>query len=494
MKLRLVGLQVLLAIFTVIIIIITITAVVPALTGDIDVDIPTDDEIEWDIKENHLYVRGDMWVNNSGYYRMENIKIDVDVLGFNRTIFDDSISLAAVESGENKLIELELKASLDDFSDNELEELVFGEEESDDSIQIRIISDMSANYPFRILGFDLDYESVYEWEGLIKTFEYDEDEIQLSKSEDDTIISLPYEVETSDHISGSSIIDLYLYDGGHKEYSQTQLNIPLGERVSDDIDFIIDDELVEEFVFDDKEMILSSKVRFTELDLEFDHEERYSWTAPVRELNIKFEDADVSYSGDESEIIVPYFVHTTDDLTGNAIVEITMWNEDKNEMYSSTQEEIPLGTSFNDVMIYQLDIDDTQEFIINSQTLIFDLDITLQDKGIQFYTDETHEWGAPLNDFEIQDIVYDPIKKEVEGSFSFSNDSPRDLALDFEVEIYDVEDKVLADLFESYVVEPDETISDTITVEEIDEEPSYAIITFTDDNTGMVYEKEVEIY
>ncbi|MFO7791867.1 MAG: hypothetical protein R6W73_02655 [Candidatus Saliniplasma sp.] len=498
MKLKLIGLQIVLTIFTIVILIISVTSVLPAMTGDIDIAIPSEDDLRWDIQEDELYLSGDMWVNNSGYYRMEDINIDVEVLGFNRTLFNDKLNVPSVESGEDKKIELELQTSLDDFTDDELDELVFGGEEENGGIDLKIVSDMTASYPFSIVGFHLDYESIVEWEGLVETFEYHEDNIEFHGNDQGTMVSLPYTVETSDYLSGDSIVDLRLLDEGNdEEYSSTQLDIPLGDRESDTADFIIEDDLVEEFVFNDKDLIISSQITFSDIDLEFDEDESYSWEAPVEELNLFYDEAYVTSDNDQSTLYLPYQVYTTG-LSGNADVEITMLNDDETNAYSSDRQYVPLGEDYRDDLEFDLDEVDTEEFITNSQDVYFDIDITLIDKNIQFNTDETYYWGAPLNNLEIEDVRFYQTDERAEGTFSFINDSPRELEMEIKIQIKDVDNITIGSKLvsyqddPSYIVGPGEEFEDTIELD-VSGIPEYAEITFTDDNTGMEFEREVDV-
>ncbi|MFW6141802.1 MAG: hypothetical protein ACOC53_04515 [Candidatus Saliniplasma sp.] len=489
MKSQLLVLKIILAVFSVIIIILSVTSVFPAMTGDIEVDIPTEDEIEWDIDENDLYLRGDMWVNNSGYYSMDNINIQVEIVGFNRSLFNDTIYVPSVVMGENKKIELELQTSLDDFTEEELDDLVF------EGIDLKIVSYMNANYPFSILNFNLDYESTVEWEGLVEMFEYDEDYIDLTSNDEGAVVSLPYTVETNEYLSGDSTIELELYDENKEElYSSTELTIPLGVYESDTVDFLIDDPLIEELVFNSQELVLTSQITFSDFDLELEREEIYSWEAPVENLELKYDEARVTYNGGETTLYLPFQVNTPG-LDGDAVVNITVWDEGRTNRYSSDQQTVPLGMDYNGELSFSITGEDVDEFITNSQTLIFDMDITLIEKGIDFNTEEMYDWGAPLNELDIENIGYSP--GTASATFSFTNDSPRTLETEIEIKIYDENDNVVGTKYltyqddDEYIVSSGEEFRDTVEVG-VDGEPAYAEVTFTDDNTGMQFEKRVE--
>ncbi len=491
MKPKLVILKVVLTILCIIILIISFTSVFPAMTGDINIEIPSEEEIEWDVQDNDLFLRGDIWVNNSGYYSMEDINIDIEIVGFNRTLFSETKYVSSVERGENKKIELELQTSLDDFTDDELNQLIFEEVEFD------VLSDMTARYPFSILGFELDYESIVEWEGLVKTFEYNEDDIELTSNEEGAVVSLPYTVETSRFFSGSSIIELQLYDSDKEEqYSSTELEIPLGVYESDTADFHIDETLVEELIFNSQELVMISQISFSDFNLEFEQEEVYFWESPVEEIDFKYDEARVTYSAGETTLYLPYQVNTPG-LSGEAIVDIDMWDGDMNNRYSSDGHTITLGTNYHDELSFSIDEEDTEKFITTSQLLLFDINIYLIDDDISFNTQEIYEWGAPLNDLEIENIRYDPITETASATFSFTNDSPRRLEMELDITIYDEDDVEIGSEFVSYrdnqdyIVNSGEEFIDIIEAE-VDDVPSYALVTFTDDVTDMQFEKRVE--
>ncbi|MGM0404804.1 MAG: hypothetical protein ACQEQM_01515 [Thermoplasmatota archaeon] len=492
MKLKLAVLKVILTVLSVLILIISFTSVFPAMTGEIDIDIPSEEEIEWDVQENDLLLRGDMWVNNSGYYSMEDINIRVEIIGFNRSLFNDTIYVPSVEKGENKRIELELQTSLDDFTEEELEDLVF------EGIDLKIISDMNANYPFSILHFNLDYESTVEWEGLVETLEYKEDNIDLTSNAEGAVVSLPYTVETNKYLSGESIIELGLYDENKEElYSSTELTVPLGVYESDTVDFLIDDHLIEELIFNSQELVLTSQIAFSDFDQEFEEEEIYFWEAPVEDLDLKYNEAHVTYSAGETTLYLPYQVNTPR-LSGEAIVDIVMLDGERNNRYSSDEQMIPLGSDYHGELNFSIDEQDSEKFITTSHLLLFDMDIHLIDDDISFNTHETYEWGAPLNDLEIGNIRYDLTTGTGSATFSFINDSPRRLEMELDISIYDEDDIEIGSKFisyqdnQDYIVNSGEEFIDTIETE-VDDVPSYALVTFTDDNTGMQLEKRVEV-
>jgi len=490
MRIKLAAVKVLLAIFTVVVIIISMTSVFPAMTGDIHVDIPEEDEIEWEIHNDDLYLRGDMWVNNSGYYDLQDITISVDIIGFNRTLFSETRSISTVASGENRRIDLEFVTSLDDFSEEELEKLTF------DGTSLDIVSEMTSSYPFSILGFHLDYETIYNWKGLVKNLEYYEDDIEISTTDEGAIISVPYVVETSDYLTGFCEVYIQLINDENEVISDSDLTVQLGVYDSGNIDFFIEEDMIEELLFEDSYMTISSTITFTDFDFEVEHRESYFWEAPIENFELFYNEADVEHEDGETKLTLPYEV-STKGLTDTASLTIYMWDEEEEQKYSEDHQYIPLGRTWEETLRFPISDEYMEQLIINSQTILFEIEVSLLEEDIDFKFYEEHDWGAPLNEFETIDISFNPITEIASADIYFRNESPWDIHTDILIEIFDdnelIEKKSLS--YEDdpdYIVESNEEFEETFEIE-IDREPTHTIIIFEDANTEMKFERKVGI-
>lgn len=379
MKNKLLLFRVGLGIYSIIVVALLITsfyslATGPAMNPETFIQVPEEDEIDWNIEGTNISVNTSVTVSNTGFYDFTNIDLNFALKGLNRTLMDYNQVVDRIPSGETVEIPLNFGVDYGELSDEELETLVFNETTFD------VSADLVANYPLSIMKFDLSYSDQMPWEGLIQTLNFDYENAQVEPSGETNIISIPYEIQTSDFLSG------------------------------------------------------------------------------------------------------------------DAVALVTARNESKT--YSESQETIPLGQSYSDFLEFEINDTETEELLTNSQRLIFDADITFGESTEPFKYQSSYDWGAPFNQFSVDDITYDLTEMEGTGSFSFINDSPRELKLDLHVSIYDSSDNLIGDREISYTENPNyivpsgETFSESVTVS-VDDIPAYAVIEFTETNSGITFEKVV---
>lgn len=491
MEWKLIGFQTLLAIFAVIIIILSVTSVYPALSGDVDIDIPEEDEVYWNIDNGTVEVQGTMWINNSGYYDLNDIDIDVSLEGLEKELFNDSISVEKVEAGEDRSVILSLQRDTSDFTEGDLETIVFEE------TTFSIIADMKAVYPFSLLEFNLDYDSSIDWAGIVEDIQYYEEDISIEGTEQGSRVSIPLDVDTTDQLNTTSTVDLTLKnetDGDN--YSETQISVPIGGDYSTDVTFELGNNETEHLIFNDEQLHVESVISIEDLGYTVTNTTIFNWEAPVRYIDFLYEQARVESVPTGSELFLPYNVSTTDRLSGLAQADITMYNSDQSVAYNETREMIPLGVETSSELEFSLNESETEKFITNSHQVNFIADINLQEKNIDFTYESSYDWGAPLNNLSIGDFSYDLITETISANISFINDSPRELLVNLTVLLFNSQDDLVGSKEISYTDDQDyrvasgEQFSQRITVD-VSEEPSYAEVTFTDATTGMELEKVV---
>ncbi len=289
MELKLVSYQAVIAVLTAVTIIVAVTSVVPAMMGDVMIDIPEEDDIAWSLSGNELAVKADIWINNSGNYKLKDINIDIALDGLNGTIFEDTKTVDSVDAGENRRIPIELTKSFDDFTEEQKETFVFNE------TTFHITSTMNAIYPFKILGFDLDYDHSIEWTGIVEQLEFRFDQAEVSSSNDDSsTLTLPYLIETYSGLSGTSTVNISMYDGHDDEVDNYETDIPLGDYHLDDFTFYLDEEETEDFITRSQTVNFIAEIFMNEGAEPFEYEASYEWGAPLNDLAF----TDITYSYD----------------------------------------------------------------------------------------------------------------------------------------------------------------------------------------------------
>lgn len=302
--------QAVIAVLTAVTIIIAVTSVVPAMMGDIMIEVPEEDDIEWSMSGSELLVEADMWINNSGNYDLKDIDISIALKGLDTDIFNHSKKIDSVKSGEDRRIPISLTKNFDEFTDEQKETFIFNE------TTFQITSTMTAVYPFKLLGFDLDYDHDIEWTGIVEdiTFQYDSAKVS-SDSDTGSTLTLPYEVSTYDGLSGSSDVSITMYNEDGQPVDDYGETIPLGQYHHDEFRFELDRTETEDFITRSQTVDFIAEISMSEGADPFEYEASYDWGAPLNNLDI----GDVTYE-------VEYNA-TTQQFEGTATAELSFEND-----------------------------------------------------------------------------------------------------------------------------------------------------------------------
>lgn len=278
-------------------------------------------------------------------------------------------------------------------------------------------------------------------------------------------------------------------------------SLSTGERIEIPISIFIpiddfEDEVVEEIVFNTVEFKVSSHMTarypLSLLHLELRHDEILEWNGLVQKLEFDHQGASVSsLPNQEGSILsIPYDVDTHDLLDGEADVHITMYDETMTTVYSTQHISVPLGRNHREDLEFELDYVVTEEFITNSQRINFVSHITFQGADTSFEYTTKHDWGAPLNDIALENFRL--FQTEVRTSLLFENDSPRDIQLELNIDVFDSEHQLVGSRDHSFSVASGRSLVRAIG-SDVTGDPLYAQLTFYEHSTGMEYSMEAEV-
>ncbi|MFW6040870.1 MAG: hypothetical protein ACOC85_03440 [Thermoplasmatota archaeon] len=347
----------------------------PVMNPEEFIQVPEVEDVEWTIEGSTIYVDTSLTISNSGFFDFNNIELDFNMVAMNSSLMRKTKVIEKVPSGESVEVPLNFSIDYNDLTEEEIETLVFNQTMFD------ITASFSAEYPFSIMKFNLNFIDEIPWDGLIQEMDLKYEEAQIEDTENGDILSVPYEIQTADFLSGDAVIEL-IVEGEKGEYSTSEITIPLGRYHSDDITFNIG----------------------------------------------------------ENEI---------------------------------------------------------EELLTNSQLLTVTANIQLNENFDFFEYITTYDWGAPFNDLTLDNIRY--YAGRAEGDLSFINDSPQKLRMNLDIYIYDDSDNLIESKSISYtndptyILEPGEEFQDTISIQ-LDQIPEYAVIDFTEVNSGITYREVVSVY
>ncbi|MFO7991365.1 MAG: hypothetical protein R6U61_03605 [Thermoplasmata archaeon] len=268
--------------------------------------------------------------------------------------------------------------------------------------------------------------------------------------------------------------------------------IPL--KMSKDIDTFSEEDL-RNFAFNQTDFqvtaSLTAEYTMSLLELTFDYDDVIVWTGLVEQLEFLFNDAEVRKDqGDTGSVLeIPIHLDTNNLLSGTATVDIDMWDNSMSELISTESVNVGLGYFQQLTLEFPLDRHETDDFITRSQTVKFVSTIKLTGSSKSFDYTRQYRWGAPLDGLDIDAHVSGG---NVTATYSFENESPRYLDIRTVIWAYDSNDDPVGYETISDSVDPGEEYSNSVQLSIIGS-VDYLEITFTEINTGMEYEKVVDV-
>ena len=190
----------------------------PFPSGDINVDLPSPNDIDWEYGGGIVSVTAPFSIQNGGFFDIQDLTIEYEVTNYTLTsIAGDSHELGTVAAGTVYTGALEFTFDILELYNRGIDWMVF----NDDLLNFRI--EVSCGYTMGLVKFDAEYRVSVPWDALIQ--DMDVDDYRLSGTE----LEVDYHVTTSSILSGTATLRATLYGNGTVIDEQTS-TIALGHR------------------------------------------------------------------------------------------------------------------------------------------------------------------------------------------------------------------------------------------------------------------------
>lgn len=488
MRWPLISYRIVLAIFAIVILVISVLCVIPVASQDITVD-PQQESMDWDVDNDTISASGNIWINNSGYFDLKDIKLDMHLSTLDELYINSTKNVGNIAVGEDKNIKLDFSKDTDEISDEVKDHLI--NNQTDVNIKIKL----KGGYSYSFLKFDIQFEDILEWDGLINDINFRYEDGTFEEHEDGLRFEVPVDVDTNDMLEGNINVDVSMYNEDEtKLYDTAQEEFDLGTPETLLFTFDLNRNEVNEFVNTTQDIVFISDIDLENTGFSHTVKEVHTWQRILNSYTIHYNDAEITTDSlGNPELTVPMDISTNENdfIYGDIIVDVGMYDESEYR-YSGTDVRITLGIDQSAELNFGLSDDDAKELATNSQTLFFKSTITIEEYDYTLnYADETYNWGAPLDGLEISSIRYSG--NEAFADIAFGNDSPYELDLTLDVDIFNSAGTLVGETQESYLVQSGESIDDTLSAT-LSGVPDYAVVTITDNTSGYEYEEEVDVY
>jgi len=485
MRWPLISYRIVLVIFSIAIMIISFMCVYPVASQDITVE-PQQDSFDWNIDNDTISASANVWLNNSGYFDLEDLKLDIHLSTLNKLYINSTENIGTVSVGENRDIKLDFSKDTSEISDDVKEHLI--NNETDVNIKI----DIRGGYSYSLIEFDIHFEDILTWDGVVNDVNFLYEQGTVEQTGTGLIIDVPVEVDTNDMLDGQINVDVEMRKEGGKTYDTAQEKFELGTAETLIFSFFLERSEANEFINTSQNIEFESIVRLEGTSFEYSMTKSYHWKRILNNYNLKYDQAEITTESGNQYLTVPMEISTNknDFIKGDVLTKIGLYNGSKR--YSEDEFTIKLGQNESRNLEFRISNKNVKDLVTNSQEITYKTNITLLRYGYTFdYNGKQYEWGAPLNNLDIRNVRYSG--NEAFADITFENDSPHSLDLTIDVELYNSADDLVGETQESYYISSGENFDDTLSTT-LTGVPEYAVVTVEEGTTGFVYRQEVNVY
>ncbi|MFP3871818.1 MAG: hypothetical protein ACLFVL_02940 [Candidatus Aenigmatarchaeota archaeon] len=152
--------RIVLSLLFMLMILISFLTILPFLQGEVTVE-PVESSMDWGVEEDSIVISGEVWVNNSGYFDIEDLVIEFEM----SPITEEGESFTAVERrevgdvvrDESRNIEISLSKSIEEIPEEMKKQLATLEGDVNMSVK------SSGYLTFGLIGFEVDYSDEHRW-------------------------------------------------------------------------------------------------------------------------------------------------------------------------------------------------------------------------------------------------------------------------------------------------------------------------------------------
>lgn len=486
MKWPLISYRIILVIFSIAIMIISILCVYPVAAQDITVE-PHEESFNWDVNEEEIIGSGNIWINNSGYFDLEDMTVDIQVSTLDELYINSTKNVGKIAVGEDRKVKLNFSKNTDEIPDRIIRHLI------NNQTDVNISVNLKGKYSYSLIKFDIQFNDILKWDGLINDIDFRYQDGTVEQKDDGLMVEFPVDVHTNDMLDGKINVNVSMFNEKEtKLYDTSQAEFGLGKHETILFKFHLTQAEADNFINKTQHIKFISEIQLEGTGLSHTMTEEYTWKRILDDYTLKYDEAEITTDNSAQYLTIPLHISTNENdfISGDVLIDVGLYHKDKR--YSGDNFSIALGQNQTIDLRFKLSHYDAEELATNSMILTYRSTITLQKYGYTFdYSGEQYYWGAPLDGLNIDDLRYDG--DEAIADIAFENDSPTPLDLTFEIDVFDSAGNIVGETQESYFVPSGESIDETISIS-LTGIPDYAVITLREDVSGFEYQEEVDVY
>ncbi len=220
---------------------ISITSIYTVASGNFNVILPEQDDIDWEVRDGKLVFTTNVTIQNNGFYSIKGLKINVDLLenstGFKLIEYQHTVDIIPMRTDHIEQLEIpldldryqQLYAELDNFIPedwlDEVDKFMFND------TALSLIISVEAYYTMKLVRFNADYTFDFLWPATIQIYDIDTSNITQYNNGPGIDLELPFTLHTSQWITGDIRVDTHLQNST-MNFANSITIIPLGQNYS----------------------------------------------------------------------------------------------------------------------------------------------------------------------------------------------------------------------------------------------------------------------
>jgi len=254
------------------------TAIIPPLTGSIDVQLPEGNSMNWEVYGHNISVNTTVTIINNAYYSIEGTKVWIDITSGPLLLLNKTVEIPEIKGGSEINEPVSLVFDMKKIYNEGGEDLIF----SDAEININV--NVVAFYTLRTIEFTAEYTDIYPWEALIKEMTVDLQNVTYDSGINGLSVRVPYVVETSSLLSGKTADVEIILTNETGEITRDYETVDLGIREYGNLEFNIPESRLNDLLTRSQNLNLHATISLAGQGIVKDYP--YRWGAPFNNLTI----------------------------------------------------------------------------------------------------------------------------------------------------------------------------------------------------------------
>jgi hypothetical protein len=270
MKIPLVATRIGILSFKILVAVIVVLSILPLVSGDININIDTNGDNDWQFTGDTLRLNSPLTVTNNGVFAINDLTVGITFLDQQGHVLSQSDSgKMDVPAGGDTDLDITLSLDLGDMDQQDRANLIFNGTET------KFILDVDAKYTLDLVKINIEGVDEMSWEPLIRDINIRTENAYLKQDGGEFFMVIPYSFNAQDMVFNQMVLVTTQFRDAHGFVGNVTNTVMLGPGMWEEPSVPISNETYDRLTSDPEE--LSASVTFTFLDCSTTVDETWGW-------------------------------------------------------------------------------------------------------------------------------------------------------------------------------------------------------------------------